>query len=303
MRICDLTFPAPAANLACDEALLDWGEESGVEVLRLWQPGPPCFVVVGYANRVSVEVNQRACAEAGVGIYRRCSGGGTVLQGPGCLNYSLILQIPATGPLATIAGTNHWIMERHCAMVEGFLTERRAGFQPAQTGIASQQAMLKVDGRAAHPEPQGPRPPPHPALSMSLPGRRHPLTLPSPPRGERVGAVEVRGHTDLALAGRKFSGNAQRRQRRALLFHGTFLLSFDMPLVEKFLHFPSRQPEYRQGRRHEQFMVNLPLSPARLKDGLRQLWRAETPLTDWPEERVQRLAAEKYETAAWNLRT
>ena len=93
MTFLDLTLPAPAENLACDEALLDWFEEQGGDgVLRFWEPDN-YFVVVGYGNHVAIEANVPACEADGVPVLRRCSGGGTVLQGPGCLNYSLILKI------------------------------------------------------------------------------------------------------------------------------------------------------------------------------------------------------------------
>ena len=57
MKHLDLTLPSPTENLACDEALLDWCEENGgKEVLRFWE-SPETFVVVGYANKIAVEVN------------------------------------------------------------------------------------------------------------------------------------------------------------------------------------------------------------------------------------------------------
>src|ERR1700722_8636007 len=81
MKNLDLTLASPAANLACDESLLDACEDgSGPEVLRFWQ-AEQCFVVVGYSNEVAREVNVAACRRADLGIFRRCSGGGTVLQG------------------------------------------------------------------------------------------------------------------------------------------------------------------------------------------------------------------------------
>ena len=93
MDCLDLTLPSPAANLACDEVLLDACEEgSGPEVLRFWEPRE-YFVVAGFSNSVVREANLEACRHIGVGVFRRCSGGGTVLQGPGCLNYSLALKI------------------------------------------------------------------------------------------------------------------------------------------------------------------------------------------------------------------
>ena len=118
MKVLDLNLPSPAGNLACDEALLD-AAESGAsgELLRFWE-SPEYFVVVGYANKVSSEVNVAACETRGIPILRRCSGGGTVLQGPGCLNYALVLRISEDGPTRNISAANRFIMQRNRAALE-----------------------------------------------------------------------------------------------------------------------------------------------------------------------------------------
>jgi len=106
MRYVDLTLPTPQGNLACDEALLDLcesGEER--EILRFWQPTEH-FVVLGYSSRISDEVNLASCDAYGIPVLRRPSGGGAVLQGPGCLSYALVLSIQEAGPLRNISGTN-----------------------------------------------------------------------------------------------------------------------------------------------------------------------------------------------------
>ena len=121
MKRLNLTCPTPVENLACDEALLDKCDEgSGPEVLRFWEP-LQYFIVVGYSNRVAREVNVEACREQGMPILRRCSGGGTVLQGPGCLNYSLILRIDSDPALQAVTGTNRFVMERNRAALETLL--------------------------------------------------------------------------------------------------------------------------------------------------------------------------------------
>jgi lipoate---protein ligase len=236
VKCLDLTLPTPAANLACDEALLDACEEqAGGEVLRFWEPHH-YFVVVGYSNHVALEVNEEACRREKWDVYRRCSGGGTVLQGPGCLNYSLILKLDENDALQNITAANCHIMGRH------------------------RDALTALLGRP----------------------------------------VRVQGHTDLALDELKFSGNAQRRKRHALVFHGTFLLHFDLSLMEKFLPMPSRQPEYRQGRPHGQFLMNLPVPVDAVKNALCQAWSAGTALEVLPD--YQRLMAEKYSRDDWNLK-
>jgi lipoate-protein ligase A len=112
-------------------------------------------------------------------------------------------------------------------------------------------------------------------------------------------AIELAGTSDLAAGGRKFSGNAQQRKRTHLLHHGTLLYAFPIEQVGRYLKTPARQPEYRAGRGHAEFLCNLPLGVAELKDRLRAAWSAETVAADWPRELVRQLSAGKYTTEAW----
>jgi lipoate-protein ligase A len=91
MRLLDLSFDTPAENLAMDEAVLD-AVELGVSpaTLRFWEC-PVRFVVIGSAQTLHKEVNEADCAADGVPVMRRCTAGGCVLQGPGSLNYALML--------------------------------------------------------------------------------------------------------------------------------------------------------------------------------------------------------------------
>ena len=238
MKCLDLSFPTPVDNLACDEALLEAFESGALgETLRFWE-SPSYFVVVGYGNSVATEVNAAACESKGIPILRRCSGGGTVVQGPGCLNYSLVLEAGETGPLSSINSANRFIMERNRAALQTLL------------------------------------------------GRE----------------VSVRGYTDLALDGIKFSGNAQRRRKRSLLFHGALLLQFDLPLISELLPMPSKQPDYRNNRRHEDFLCNLHVSSDAVKSALRQAWNAVEPLEQIPSETIASLARDRYANAEGNFK-
>jgi len=250
MKLLDLTFPTPAENLACDETLLDWCDEgAGPELLRFWEPQQH-FVVIGYSNHVEREVSVAACRERGIPILRRCTGGGTVLQGPGCLNYSLILRIDSNPALETVTGTNRFVLERNRAALEKLLSE------------------ISRRNEAQFPNVQ----------------------------------LSVGGHTDLAIGGRKFSGNAQRRKRGAVLFHGTFLLDFNLGLVSQLLPMPSKEPDYRKHRSHGQFLMNLAVPGHELKSALCHAWRVLEELNKFPEELTQKLVEEKYSTDAWNLK-
>jgi lipoate-protein ligase A len=130
--------------------------------------------------------------------------------------------------------------------------------------------------------------------------------------GSRISgvSVSVRGHTDLALAAgetpvtlKKFSGNSQRRHKRALLFHGTFLLQLDLPLMAELLRMPSQEPDYRRHRSHTEFLTNLDLPAARVKDALCQAWKVTGKLPDFPARETARLAAEKYSRPEWNFKS
>jgi lipoate-protein ligase A len=243
MKLLDWTLPTPEENLACDEALLDECEAGRAdEILRFWEPAQS-FVVVGYGNKVASEVNEAFCEAKRIPILRRCTGGGTVLQGPGCLNYSLVLRIGESGQLDSIVGANRFILGRH------------------QGALAA------------------------------LAGAR----------------VDMQGQTDLAIGGRKFSGNAQRRRKQFLLFHGTFLLDFDIALVEGALRLPERQPAYRAERSHADFLMNLKAPAERVKAALARAWGAtegqagrtgRTSLTG----RIERLVGERYARDDWNFR-
>jgi len=244
MKFLDLTLPSPPENLACDEALLEWSEHgANEEVLRFWE-SPAYFIAVGYANKVATEVNVSACEAKGIPVLRRCSGGGTVVQGPGCLNYALILKITSGRPFQNITSTNRFVMERNRAAIESLYPK-------------------------------------------------------SPASDPRAGIV-VRGHTDLCLGRLKFSGNAQRRRKHFLLFHGTFLLNFDLALIGDLLRIPSKQPDYREKRADADFLTNLNLSAENVKTALRNAWNAGLPLKNPPLANAAALARERYATPEWN---
>ena len=117
------------------------------------------------------------------------------------------------------------------------------------------------------------------------------------------GTVQREGSTDLVFRGRKFAGNAQRRQREALLFHGSLLVSLDLGLVHRLLPMPSRQPDYRADRPHAEFLANLEVSQSELKQALREAWEATDLAERIPIGRAAELDRERYAHEAWNLRS
>ena len=91
-------------------------------------------------------------------------------------------------------------------------------------------------------------------------------------RALAVPGLEIRGLADLALENRKVSGNAQRRDAQSLLHHGTLLYAFDPRLAMRYLRSPAREPEYRAGREHIEFLGNLPLTAAEIRARLARFY-------------------------------
>jgi lipoate-protein ligase A len=124
MRFLPLSFATPEENLAADEALLDLVSLSNESpILRTWK-APADFVVLGYGNVRAKEVNLAAATEAGVPIYRRCSGGGTVFQDGGVLNYSVVAKATDFSGCDTIPGTNNFVMELQARALQRLLPDR-----------------------------------------------------------------------------------------------------------------------------------------------------------------------------------
>jgi lipoate-protein ligase A len=113
--------------------------------------------------------------------------------------------------------------------------------------------------------------------------------------------IEHVGTCDLAINGRKFSGNAVRCKRDHFLYHGTLLYAFDLMFIETVLRQPLRQPDYRASRRHADFLMNLDISAQTLRSALASAFGASTRLTNWPEIRTQRLVTNRYSNEAWNF--
>lgn len=114
--------------------------------------------------------------------------------------------------------------------------------------------------------------------------------------------ADLQGTSDLTVAGRKFSGNSLRCKREHLLYHGTLLCHYSLELISRSLRTPPRQPDYRAGRLHSDFVMNLGLDVKTLRTEMAREWEAEEEFVVWPEEHCQRLQAERYDQASWNFR-
>lgn len=108
----DATLPDASANVALDEALLVEAEEQGgPSVLRIWELDH-LAVVLGASCRMNENVRVDACQDDGVEIARRSSGGGTVVIGPGALNFTIVLPLGATPVLKNVDTAQRYVLAR-----------------------------------------------------------------------------------------------------------------------------------------------------------------------------------------------
>ncbi|HLW67480.1 MAG TPA: lipoate--protein ligase family protein [Gemmataceae bacterium] len=234
MQHLSLTLPTLPENLALDEALLLEAEDGrSDEILRFWQ-WPSWAVVLGAGGVVSDDVESEACEKDGVPIFRRSSGGGTVLLGPGCFLFTLVLNMERRPELQQIGSSYRFILTR----------------------VAASLRDLESN-------------------------------------------IELAGTSDLAILGRKFSGNSQQRKRRVLMHHGTILHGMDFSQVSRYLQLPPRQPDYRGRRAHEEFLMNLRLETSEIQSRIRSVWQATVERHDWPQERVAQLTHERFGQRDW----
>ncbi len=235
MQKLELTLPNAAENLALDEALLDGcaAGEIACGVFRLWEPDH-YFVVLGRSSRPELEVNLDACRQQSIPVLRRTSGGGTILAGPGCLMYAVVLGFHKYPELRAIDRAHQFVRQR--------LAE---------------------------------------SLAPLVPG------------------IHTVGTSDLAIdtgdqSLQKISGNSLRAKRTHLVYHGTLLYDFDLARITQFLATPTREPTYRDGRSHREFVANLPVSREQVVTALLTGWQVRGSLAAWPEERTKEIVRKKY---------
>ncbi|MFI5143468.1 MAG: biotin/lipoate A/B protein ligase family protein [Thermoanaerobaculales bacterium] len=72
-----------------------------------------------------------------------------------------------------------------------------------------------------------------------------------------VAGMRLRGTSDLCIGERKVAGSSLRLWQGRVLFQVAVLVDADVALLERYLRMPSRQPPYRQGRSHREFVTTL----------------------------------------------
>ncbi|MDP4275586.1 MAG: hypothetical protein Q8907_15035, partial [Bacteroidota bacterium] len=69
--------------------------------------------------------------------------------------------------------------------------------------------------------------------------------------------LSLMGISDIALSGKKISGSAIYRNKEKLLYHAVLNLCEPASTFERYLKHPLKEPFYRNGRKHIDFVISL----------------------------------------------
>lgn len=74
---------------------------------------------------------------------------------------------------------------------------------------------------------------------------------------EGLMGLSLRGISDIAIGDKKILGSAMYRTRDKLLYHAVLNVGEPAATFEKYLRHPGKEPDYREGRKHSDFVTSL----------------------------------------------
>ncbi|OFY45088.1 MAG: hypothetical protein A2X18_14235 [Bacteroidetes bacterium GWF2_40_14] len=69
--------------------------------------------------------------------------------------------------------------------------------------------------------------------------------------------LAMNGISDLSINGKKVLGSSMYINNGKLFYHAVINVNEDAKLISRYLKHPSREPDYRNGRNHEEFVTSL----------------------------------------------
>jgi lipoate-protein ligase A len=89
--------------------------------------------------------------------------------------------------------------------------------------------------------------------------------------------LEMAGSSDIALKGLKVGGSSIYRNKDVVFFHAIINLNGGVAAMERYLKIPPREPDYRRGRTHKDFVTSFKaqgyeIDPLKLDAALKAEW-------------------------------
>ena len=76
-------------------------------------------------------------------------------------------------------------------------------------------------------------------------------------RGLGVKNLSANGISDICIGNQKILGSSIYRNKDRVFYHGVLNRAESVDVIERYLKHPLREPEYRDGRRHKDFVTSL----------------------------------------------
>jgi lipoate-protein ligase A len=170
-----------------DQELLE--DNSSTYRYMVWEPGFLC-IVLGQSNRLYESVYVERAAVDGVPVYKRASGGETVVLSPGTLVVSI---------------------------------------------------LKRGDGLRS------------PRLYFNAYNEKIMQAL----RGLGIKNLSANGISDICIGNQKILGSSIYRNKDRVFYHGVLNRAESVEIIERYLKHPLREPGYRDGRSHRDFVTSL----------------------------------------------
>jgi len=72
-----------------------------------------------------------------------------------------------------------------------------------------------------------------------------------------VTGLTLSGISDIAIDGKKILGSSMYKRKDTLFYHAVLNFAVPASLIERYLRHPSKEPDYRAGRSHIEFVTSL----------------------------------------------
>ena len=223
--------------------------------LRVYCPDRVC-VVLGRASKPERELHVAACMRDDVAVLRRRGGGCAVILDPGTVVIEAAAFAPGIGNIDRHMDRFSEWLRRGVEALECRSVWRTETVEPSvRTGKAQGRGVAIVTSRTSN-------------AAVGEQGTSRPSTGPARMRGRGAtgvkligapGAGEVarQGISDLVVGDRKISGSCLYRTRNGVVFTATVLVGAAVDAMEHYLQHPPREPDYRRGRSHCDFVANI----------------------------------------------
>ena len=155
----------------------------------VWKPDFLCLVL-GYGNKIESSIHVKAVKEDNISVYRRPTGGETVLLSPDTLALSVVK------------------FREHLRFGNRFFRYFNEKIIKALNSIGIESLLQK-------------------------------------------------GFSDISINDKKVLGSAIYQNRNKILFQAVLNLNEPAQLMERYIKHPGREPDYRRGRKHMDFVTSI----------------------------------------------